>query len=316
MTAESRAHPQQHRAAEPVAIGVIGLGVMGLPMASNLVAAGHTVSAFVRDASRHAELRERGIEPATSIASLSAAVDVVLTVLPDGPDVLAVVLGRDGVAEHVRSGALHIDASTIAPDTARRVAEALASRGIDAVDAPVSGGEVGARAASLSIMVGGTASAFDRAEPILRALGTAVNHVGDSGAGQLVKAANQLLVAGHLALTAEALTLLERSGIEQSTAVAALTGGLAGSRVLDVKSAAMMSGDFTPGFRAVLHRKDLRIMREAARERRVATPLGDAATTLMESLVESGGGDLDHSAVIREIQKLHPDQQTTEGDPT
>ena len=284
-------------------IGVVGLGVMGLPMAANLAAAGHHVLGFVRDESRHDELRARGISAMPSVAELSRESDVVLTVLPDGPDVDEVVLGANGVAENVRAGALHIDASTIAPETARRVAAALAARSIDSVDAPVSGGEAGARAASLSIMVGGSAEAFARAEPVLRGVGTAVTHVGESGAGQLVKAANQLLVAGHLGLLAEALTLLERHSVDRRTAVAALSGGLAQSRVLDVKSSNMIDGEFAPGFRSVLHRKDLRIMRDAAREHGVALPLGEVAVALFESLVVHGGGDDDHSAIIREIER-------------
>jgi 2-hydroxy-3-oxopropionate reductase len=274
-------------------------------MARNPVAAGHRVIGFVRDQSRREALRHEGIEPAVSIAALSATSDVVLTVLPDGPDVDDVVLGSNGVAESLKAGALHIDANTVVPDTARRIARALNIKKIDAVDAPVSGEESGAKAASLTIMVGGTAEAFDRAEPVLRALSASMTHVGDSGAGQIVRAASQLLAAGHLGWTAEAMTLLARSGIGQTRAVAALSGGLAGSRVLDVKSAAKVSRDFAPGFCAVLLRKDPPIMREAARERGAMTPL-------IESLVDAGGGNLDHSPVIREVEKLSVgDQQTT-----
>src|SRR5690606_23742732 len=230
--------------------------------------------------------------------------DVVITMLPDSPDVSEVVQGPDGVLAHADEGLLFIDMSTIRPDVSRQIAAAAADRGVAALDAPVSGGEAGAKEGTLSIMIGGAAEDVERARPVLSALGTTIVHVGPAGAGQTVKAANQLIVAGHLALLAEAIVFLEAHGVETGPAIEVLGGGLAGSTVLARKASSMLARDFTPGFRLRLHHKDLGIMQTAAREAGVVTPLGAVVSQLVAALTARDDGDLDHSALLRLVEQL------------
>ncbi|HEX2132783.1 MAG TPA: 2-hydroxy-3-oxopropionate reductase [Actinophytocola sp.] len=285
-------------------IAFIGLGIMGLPMATNLVRAGHEVAGYNRSEPRRARFAEAGGTAAGSVAEAVHDAEVVITMLPDSPDVESVVLGPDGVLESAAAGALLVDMSTIAPATARTVAELAAETGVRAIDAPVSGGEQGAIDGTLSIMVGGEPADVDAARPLLEVLGGTVVHVGPAGSGQTVKAANQLVVAGTLQLVAEALTLLDTQGVELRPAVEVLSGGLAGSAILDRKAAGMLAREFAPGFRVDLHHKDLGIVVDSAREAGVVIPLGAAVAQLMAALRAQGHGDLDHSALLLGVEHL------------
>jgi 2-hydroxy-3-oxopropionate reductase len=285
-------------------VTVIGLGIMGGPMAANLVKAGYDVVGYNRSPEKVDRLRERGGRGAASLAEAVRDADVVLTVLPDSPDVEAVVFGDDGILANAPRGSLLIDASTIRPDVSVRIAEAAAAAGLRAIDAPVSGGEAGAIEASLSIMVGGEAVDVAAAGPVLAAVGKTIVHVGPAGAGQTVKAANQLIVAGTIGLVAEALVFLEAHGVDTEAAVKVLAGGLAGNRILDRKAAGMIARNFQPGFRVDLHHKDLGIVTSAAREAGVAIPLGAVVAQLMGALRAGGHGSLDHSALLLLIEQL------------
>lgn len=287
-----------------VNVGVIGLGVMGAPMAANLITAGHNVIGYNRSKPAMERFAAIGGQCASSIAEAAGAADAVVTVLPDSPDVEEVVLGADGVLASAAEGLLLIDCSTIRPETSRAVAGAARAKGVAPLDAPVSGGQKGAEDATLSIMVGGQAPDFERALPLLKAIGKTVVHVGPDGAGQTVKAANQLLVAGIIELVSEALVLLEACGVDPELAVPVLAGGLAGSRVLDTKAASMLARNFQPGFRVDLHHKDLGITIAAAREAGVALPVTGLVAQLMASLRAQGKGTLDHTALLGLIEQL------------
>lgn len=285
-------------------VGFIGLGIMGGPMAANLVRAGFDVIGYNRSPAKIDRLVEQGGRAASGIADAVRDADFIVTMLPDSPDVEAVVLGDDGVFAHAKAGATLIDCSTIRPDTARRVAAAGAQRSIPALDAPVSGGEQGAIDGTLSIMVGGDDAAFTAASGVLDAVGRTIVHVGPSGAGQTVKAANQLIVAGNIALLAEALVFLEAHGVDTEAGLQVLGGGLAGSKVLDTKGGKMRDREFAPGFRIELHHKDMGIVAAAAREAGVVTPLGALAGQLVAAAKQQGDGGLDHSALFKRIVAL------------
>jgi 2-hydroxy-3-oxopropionate reductase len=278
-------------------VGIVGLGIMGTPMAANLVRAGHRVLGHDLSAERVAQLVAAGGEAAGSVAAATGA-DLVITMLPDSPQVEEVVLGPDGVLEHAKPGLLLVDTSTIRPDTAQLVAREAAARGVRALDAPVSGGERGAVDGVLSIMVGGPAEDVAAARPVLVVLGATVVHVGPNGAGQTVKAANQLVVAGTYALVAEAIVLLEASGVDAGAALDVLAGGLAGSRVLELKRASMVAREFRPGFRIDLHHKDMGIALDAARAAAVALPMTGLVAQLVAAARAQGLGGLDHSALL------------------
>jgi len=247
-------------------VGIVGLGIMGGPMAANLLGAGHTVIGYDSQPAALERLGAVGGKAADSVAALTTAADVVITMLPDSPHVEEVVLGPGGVLENAEPGLLLIDMSTIRPDSSVKVAQEAAARGVRVLDAPVSGGEAGAKEGSLSIMVGGEAEDVEAARPYLDVVGGTVVHVGPASAGQTVKAANQLIVAGNIQLLAEALVFLEAHGVDTESATAVLGGGLAGSAVLNRKAAGMRAREFAPGFRIDLHHKDLGIVTAAARE--------------------------------------------------
>jgi 2-hydroxy-3-oxopropionate reductase len=285
-------------------IGFIGLGVMGAPMAENLVKAGFDVVGHTRRPAGLDRLAAAGGRPATSVAGAVRDADAVITMLPDSPDVAGVVLGPEGVLAHARPGTLIVDMSTIRPETAREIAAAAAERSTEALDAPVSGGEQAATEGTLSIMAGGSAAAFERARPVFEAVGSTIVHVGPPGAGQLVKAANQLVVAGTIELVAEAIVLLESGGVDPAAGIEVLRGGLAGSAVLDRKGDAMRERRFTPGFRVDLHHKDLGIMLDTAREAGAVVPLGGLMAQLMGALRAQGDGSLDHGALLRGVERL------------
>lgn len=283
-------------------VGFIGLGIMGAPMADNLVRAGFDVTAFSRtDRSREAA-RSRGIRVVDSAEEAVAGAEAVITMLPDSPDVETVVAL---VAPHLAEESLFIDSSTIDPGVSRHVARKLEARGIAALDAPVSGGQAGAEEGVLSIMVGGSEEAFSRGLPLFEAVGRTIVHVGGAGAGQVVKAANQLMVAAHLQALGEALVFLAAHDVPLNGALDVLGGGLAGSTVLERKRAAMLAGDFAPGFRLTLHDKDLGIAARSAREAGVALPLGALASDFVRALVARGDGDLDHSALYKLVAELN-----------
>jgi 2-hydroxy-3-oxopropionate reductase len=282
-------------------VAFIGLGIMGGPMAANLVKAGFDVVGYNRSPEKVKELVEKGGRGAEDVASAVREADVVITMVPDSPDVEAV---SGEVFAGAREGTLYIDMSTIRPDVAVRVAEAGREAGVRVLDAPVSGGEAGAVEGSLSIMVGGSAEDFADARPVLDAVGKTVVHVGPAGSGQTVKAANQLIVAGNIQLLAEAVAFVEAYGVDTEAALKVLGGGLAGSKVLDQKGANMLGRSFPPGFRIELHHKDLGIVTSAAREAGVVIPLGAVVAQLMASAVANGDGGLDHSALLRGVLRL------------
>jgi 2-hydroxy-3-oxopropionate reductase len=285
-------------------VAFIGLGIMGRPMAANLVKAGFDVVGHSRRRESADGLLAVGSRWADDVPTAVRGADAVITMLPDSPDVEAVALGPAGIVDNARSGATFIDMSSIRPNVARRVAAAGTARGLRCLDAPVSGGERGAIDGTLSIMVGGAAGDCAAARPVLEAMGTTVVHVGPAGAGQTVKAANQLIVAGNIALVAEALVFLQAQGVDAEAAVAVLRAGLAGSTVLTRKAGPMLAGDFTPGFRIELHDKDLAIFTAAAREAGVVTPVGAILAQLTSAARAQGDGGLDHSALMRVIQRL------------
>jgi 2-hydroxy-3-oxopropionate reductase len=279
-------------------IGFIGLGIMGKPMTRNLLKAGYPVVVFNRSQGAIAELVSEGASSAVSPKDVAEQTDVVITCLPDSPDVEAVVLGSNGVIEGVRSGMMVIDMSTIAPATSRKLYAALAEKGVQALDAPVSGGDIGAQQGTLSIMVGGDESAFERALPILQAMGKNIVHIGATGAGQVTKACNQIVVALTVQAVAEALTLAKKSGVDGAKVREALLGGFAQSRVLEVHGKRMLEGRFEPGFKLNLHRKDMNIVLQTGHELNLPLLGSSQVTGLMDALLAQGKGELDNAALI------------------
>ena len=285
-------------------IGFIGLGIMGKPMSQHLLKAGYalTVLDIVKPAVD--ELVALGAKSAASPKEVAAQSDVVITMLPDSPQVEEVVFGKNGLLEGLRAGMLVIDMSTIMPSVARKVTDAVRAQGCESLDAPVSGGEVGAKNASLTIMVGGSQSAFDRAKPIFEKMGKNITLVGEAGAGQVTKAANQIIVGVTIAAVSEALLLAAKAGADPAKVRDALMGGFASSRILEVHGPRMIQRTFQPGFKIKLHRKDMNIILDTARECGVALPMSSQVAELMNGLIANGGGDLDHSALVTMFEKL------------
>ena len=280
-------------------VGFIGLGIMGRPMAGRLLAAGVPLTVCSRSLDAGDDVVSAGARYARTPAELASDCDVVITMLPDTPDVTTVLLGDDGVATTAPAGALVIDMSTIAPDPTRSIAARLASQGITMLDAPVSGGETGAISGTLSIMVGGPDEAFSRALPLFELLGKNCVHVGASGAGQIAKACNQLIVAATIQAVAEAFNLASRAGADPAVVRNALAGGFADSRVLQVHGQRMLDRSFGPGFRARMHRKDAGIVLAAARQWGASVPAFGVVAAQLDRLVdEAGRGELDHSALL------------------
>lgn len=283
-------------------IGFIGLGIMGKPMALNLRRAGYPLVVLNLTQPQVDELVAAGAQAGTSAKDVAARSDVVITMLPDSPDVEGAVLGADGVASGIRDGALYIDMSSIAPATARKVAAEMERRGAAALDAPVSGGEKGAIEATLSIMVGGSDAAFERAQPIFSVLGKNIVHVGANGAGQVTKACNQIVVGVTIEAVAEALALAEISGVDPAKVRAALLGGFAQSKILELHGQRMIDRTFNPGFKAKLHRKDMNIAVSAGEERGVELVAAKLLRERFDQLIADGGAELDHSA----LRTLYP----------
>ncbi|MEP6629380.1 MAG: 2-hydroxy-3-oxopropionate reductase [Lapillicoccus sp.] len=284
-------------------IAFIGLGIMGNPMAGHLARAGHTVTGFNRTP-RYDDLEAAGGRGADSLADAVADADVVCVMVPDSPDVRDVLAGEGGVFDTAKPGTLIIDFSSIRPDVTVELAQQARDRGFRLLDAPVSGGEAGAKNAALSIMVGGAADDFAEAKPLLDVVGKTVVHVGGSGSGQTVKAANQLIVASNIQALAEAVVFLEAYEVDVEAALEVLGGGLAGSSVLQQKKQNMLTGSFEPGFRIDLHHKDMGIVTSAAREAGVVTPVAALVAQLMAAARANGDGGLDHSALLRGVRRL------------
>jgi len=285
-------------------IGFIGLGIMGKPMAHNLINAGYPLVVHNRSQGAVKELAGEGARAARSPKDVAEQSDVVITMLPDSPDVHQVVLGTKGIVEGVRPGMLFVDMSTIAPATAHGVYAALQAVKVQSLDAPVSGGEVGAKQGSLSIMVGGETEAFERAMPIFKVLGKNIVHIGDAGAGQVTKACNQIVVGLTIQAVAEALMLAKRSGVDPARVREALLGGFAQSRILELHGQRIIDSAFEPGFKIRLHRKDLGIALQTGRD--LSLPLMGTAQVaeLMNALIARGNGDLDHSALALLLDQM------------
>jgi 2-hydroxy-3-oxopropionate reductase len=291
-------------------IGFIGLGVMGKPMARNLLARGFQLLVHSRSRGPVDELAAAGAETAGSPADVARHTNIVLTMLPDSPDVVSVLEGRDGVFSALQPGTLLIDHSTIAPSVARRLADRAASLGAAMLDAPVSGGEIGAINASLSIMVGGDDASFARARPILEAMGNSdrIILIGPSGAGQLCKVCNQMVIGGTLAAVSEAFALARKAGVDPAKVRAALLGGFASSRVLEAHGERILQSNYKPGFRTRLFAKDLRIAADTLTEHFTPAPIAAAVQQLVAALMAAGKEDADYSAlatVLFELAGIH-----------
>ena len=284
-------------------IAFIGLGIMGNPMAGHLAQAGHTVTGFNRSPN-YDDLEAAGGKGAGSLEEAVADADVVCVMVPDSPDVRDVLESEGGVFDSAKPGTLVVDFSSIRPDVTVELAKTAKERGFRLLDAPVSGGEAGAKNAALSIMVGGDAQDFQEAKPIFDVVGKTVVHVGGSGSGQTVKAANQLIVATNIQALAEAVAFLKAYDVDLESALEVLGGGLAGSAVLTQKKQNMISGSFEPGFRIALHHKDMGIITSAAREAGVVVPVAALVAQLMASALANGDGGLDHSGLLRGVERL------------
>lgn len=285
-------------------IGFIGLGIMGKPMAGNLIAAGYQL--VVHDINREAvkELVAKGAEEALSPKEASESADVVVTILPDDDTVEQVATGKDGVLEGMSEGAILVDMSTISPTTAKRIAERLEANGMEMLDAPVSGGEIGAIEGNLSIMVGGKQEIFDRVLPALQKMGKNINYVGDHGAGQVAKASNQIIVALTIEAVAEALIFAKKSGVDPVKVRDALLGGFAHSRVLEVHGQRMLERNFEPGGKVRLHKKDTGIAMSLAKELGMYLPGTSLVSQLWNAVAAQGGLDWDHSSMVKVLELM------------
>ncbi len=285
-------------------IGYIGLGIMGKSMARNVMRAGYEVVVHNRSRASVDELVGEGAIEAHSPKEVASQVDVVFTNLPDSPDVELVALGKDGIIEGAHEGLIYIDNSTIKPATARKVGDTLAEMGITMLDAPVSGGDVGAAEGTLTIMVGGPAEALGKVQPVLKAMGKTITHVGGLGDGQIAKAANQVMVAAQMVAMGELLILAQKAGADPEKVVQAIKGGAAACWTLDNKPQRLFAGNRQPGFKAYMQAKDLGIVMDTAREYGVPLPSASIHTQLFNAMLEMGMRDLDNSAVLGVIEKL------------
>jgi 2-hydroxy-3-oxopropionate reductase len=284
-------------------IAFIGLGIMGRPMALNLKKAGHAVFVYGRRPESVAPLADAGCTACASPQEAAAHADVTIVMVSDTPDVETVLFGYNCVADGAKAGSVVVDMSTISPTATRTFAAKLAARGIDMLDAPVSGGEVGAINATLSIMVGGKPAVFERVEPVLEAMGKNIVLVGDHGAGQVAKACNQIVVAVTIEAVAEALVFARRNGVDPAGVRDALMGGFAGSRILEVHGKRMLDNDYTPGFKTKLHQKDINIVMETAKELGLALPGAALVMQHLNALMGTGDGELDSSAVMKIVER-------------
>ncbi len=293
-------------------LGYIGLGLMGKPMAKNLLKAGFPLTVHNRSRAAVDELVAEGARPAFSPAEVAAQVDVVFTNLPDTPDVELVALGDKGIIEGAHEGLIFVDNSTIQPAAARRIASALAEKGVAALDAPVSGGDIGAQKGTLTIMVGGSADALEKVMPALRAMGRSITHIGEAGAGQIAKAANQIMVAAQMAALAELLIFTQKAGADPQKVVQAIRGGAAQCWTLDTKPQRLFAGNRQPGFKASMQSKDLGIVLDTAREYGVPLPVTAETAQLFHAMVQMGMGALDNSAVVGVLEALAGETLSTQ----
>lgn len=285
-------------------IGFIGLGIMGRPMALNLLKGGHELTVWARRAESMRPLQDAGAASAANPAAVAAASELVISMVADAPDVEQVMLGAEGVAAGARGGLVAVDMSTIAPAAAKRIGAGLAAAGVDFVDAPVSGGEVGAIAGTLSIMAGGSEAAFARAQPAFACMGKNIVHVGPSGAGQVAKAANQILTGVGVLAVAEALNFARQAGADPARVREALLGGFAGSRILENHGQRMLDRNFKPGFKSWMHQKDLNIVMQTAHELGLMLPTAAVTAQLFNAMVGSGLGEEDSIAVLKLLERL------------
>ena len=285
-------------------IGFIGLGIMGRPMSRNLVKAGHQLVILDRDPAATEEARAQGAEVVATPREVAERTELIITMLPNSPQVKEVVLGPDGILQGARKGTVLIDMSSIAPLVSRELGARLAQAGVDMLDAPVSGGQPKAIDGTLSIMVGGAPAVFEACLPVLKAMGASVVRTGDLGAGNVTKLANQVIVALNIAAMSEALVLATKAGVEPELVYQAIRGGLAGSTVLDAKAPLVLDRKFAPGFRINLHIKDLANVLETSHELGVPLPLTAAVMEMMQAMKVDGKGDLDHGSLINHYEKL------------
>jgi len=285
-------------------VGYIGLGLMGKSMARNLLKAGFPLMVHNRSQEAVEQLVAEGAHRAGSPQQVAEQVQVVFTNLPDSPDVEQVVLGPQGILAGAHPGLIHVDNSTIKPAISRKLADRLAEAGVQSLDAPVSGGDIGARQGTLTIMVGGPADALDKVKPVLQAMGKTITHVGDSGAGQIAKAANQIMVAAQMVALGELLIFAQQAGADPLKVVEAIKAGAAQCWTLDVKPPRLFAGNRTPGFKAYMQSKDLNIIMETAREYGIPLPSTAVHAQLFQAMLQMEMGDLDNSAVIGVIEKL------------
>jgi 2-hydroxy-3-oxopropionate reductase len=286
-------------------IGYIGLGLMGAPMARNLLKAGFEVVVHNRSRAIVDQLVSEGAIAATSPREVAAQVEVVCTNLPDSPDVEQVVLGVDGIRDGGHPGLIYVDHSTIKPETARKIAAVLAERGVAALDAPVSGGQIGAQGGTLAIMVGGDKATFEAVEPMFKAVGRRWALVGGPGAGQVAKACNQIMVGAQMAALAELLALAQANGVDPFAVTEAIKDGAAQCWTLDNKPPRLKQGNRTPGFKAYMQLKDLKIVADTARTSNLDLPLNAALVRLFQTLIDNGDGELDNSALISVYEKTN-----------
>ena len=290
--------------AEKLVVGYIGLGLMGKSMARNILRAGFPLVVHNRSRAAVQELVAEGATAAYSPAEVAAQAEVVFTNLPDSPDVEQVVLGQHGIIESAHSGLIYIDNSTIKPALARKIANVLGEKGVACLDAPVSGGDIGARDGTLTIMVGGPAESLERARPILQAIGKTITHVGESGTGQIAKAANQIMVAAQMVAMGELLIFAKKAGADPQKIVEAIKAGAAQCWSLDVKPPRLFAGNRNPGFKAYMQAKDLAIIMDTAREYGIPLPSAAVDLQLFNAMLQSGMSNLDNSAVIGIIEML------------
>ena len=287
-----------------VKIGFIGPGIMGAPMAHNLIKAGHALSVYARRAEAAKSLVDAGAIACASPLEVAKCSDVIFTIVSDTPDVESVLFGEQGVASAARPGTVIVDMSTISPTATRKFAGRLAAFGIEMLDAPVSGGETGAINGTLSIMVGGQAEIFERVKPLFECMGKNIVHVGKNGAGQVAKACNQIVVAVTIEAVAEALTFARKNGADPEKVREALMGGFAGSRIMEVHGKRMLDYDFKPGFKVGLHQKDMRIVMETAHQLGVALPAAALVAQHLNALMGTHDADLDSSAIVKVIERM------------
>ncbi|MBY0611403.1 MAG: 2-hydroxy-3-oxopropionate reductase [Beijerinckiaceae bacterium] len=285
-------------------IGFLGLGIMGAPMAGHLLDAGYSVMTAVHSKAPSAELTAKGLKVLKTAKEVAAASDIIITMVPDTPQVASVLFGDNGVAAGLSKGKLAIDMSSISPIETKKFASQINALGCDYLDAPVSGGEVGAKAASLTIMVGGEQAAFDRAKPVFEKMGKNITLVGANGVGQITKVANQIVVALTIEAVAEALVFASKAGADPAKVRQALMGGLASSRILEVHGERMIKRTFDPGFRIELHQKDLNLAIEGAKALGVSLPNTASTQQLFSACVANGGAAWDHSAMVKALELM------------